>query len=393
MTKLGFTGLGITGLGQTNAGCPLGSNHDVLRRSALPLICDWGQHTWGEIRMGKAPLRQVFELYGSLSTFDSSDTNKLIMVQNARSSNAERTVFLADLAKWGPASPPSACDLETAQAYCRRLARRHYENFTVVSWLLPKRLRQDFHNFYAYCRWSDDLADEAEPAQRLPLLLWWQQQLLLCFSGRPAHPVMVALQQTIERHQIPIEPLEDLLNAFRQDQIVTRYADRDSLLDYCRQSANPVGRVILKMARADSPENLELSDSICTGLQLANFCQDMARDAAMDRIYAPAELCAANGVTDAMVLAARVTPQLTSLLQSWVVETRSLFAAGRGLVRSVPNWLAMDIELFVRGGLAILDEIESSGFDVWTQRPTVSKLKKLTLFAGALMTRAQGFKA
>ncbi len=313
-----------------------------------------------------------------------------IMVQNAKSSNAERANFLADLAKWGPDQPPSTWDVATAQAYCRSLARRHYENFTVVSWLLPRTLRQDFQNFYAYCRWSDDLADELEPALSLPLLKWWHQQLRLCYSGRPAHPVMVALQSTIHRHQIPIEPLEDLLSAFTQDQTKKRYRDDADLAAYCRRSANPVGRVILKMAQADRAENLLLSDFVCTGLQLANFCQDMARDAAIDRIYAPTELCVAHGVTESMILSAHVTPQLTELLKTWVSSTRLHFDHGWPLIKSVPSWLATDIELFVRGGLALLDEIEARAFDVWTKRPTLSRGKKLKLFGSAMLSRMRG---
>ncbi len=309
------------------------------------------------------------------------------MVQNLKCSNAASAKFLADFSKWGPGRPTTPCDLATAQAYCQSLARTHYENFTVVSCLLPRNLRQDFQNFYAYCRWSDDLADELDSTLSLPALQWWHQQLRLCYSGRPAHPVMIALQQTIERHQIPIEPLEDLLCAFKQDQSKTRYRDDTELLDYCRRSANPVGRVILKMARADSQQNLAHSDQICTGLQIANFCQDMARDAAIGRIYAPSELCAAHGVSEAMVLAAQVTPQLTELLKYWVYQTRVKFNAGWPLVQSVPGWLAMDIELFIRGGYAILDEIETAGFDVWTSRPTLSSFKKFKLFGAAMFTR------
>ncbi len=310
-----------------------------------------------------------------------------IMEQNRTSSNAARAKFMSDLAKWGPGQPPVAIDVATAEAYCQKLSRSHYENFTVVSWLLPKRLRQDFHNFYAYCRWSDDLADELEPAESLPHLQWWEQQLRLCYSGRPAHPAMVALQQTIGRHNLPIEPLLDLLSAFKQDQTVKRYRDAEQLTDYCSRSANPVGRVILRMAGADSDSNVRLSDTICTGLQIANFCQDMARDAAIGRIYAPADLCAAHDVTESMVLAARVTPQLTAMLNCWVAETREKFNAGRALVQSVPSWLAMDIDLFISGGMAILDEIERKQFDVWTRRPTVSKFAKLKLLGGAFRRR------
>lgn len=312
------------------------------------------------------------------------------MVQNATTSNAATAIFMADLAKWGPDQPPSACDLAFAERHCRLIARNHYENFTVVSWFLPRELRQDFMNFYAYCRWSDDIADEVEEHRRLPLLNWWQQQLALCFSGRPAHPVMVALQSTIQRHQLPIEPLVDLLSAFRQDQTTLRYSDHQQLLDYCRCSANPVGRVILRFGRADGEENLKLSDSICSGLQIANFCQDMARDAAIGRIYAPRDLWSKHGVDEAMLMAARCTPQLQSLLREWTSTARECFASGASLVKSVPSWLAVDVDLFLRGGMAILDAIESQGFDVWTNRPTLSKLTKFKLLVQAFKSRFIG---
>ena len=309
------------------------------------------------------------------------------MVQNAKTSNAGQAIFWADLAKWGPDKPPSACDLPFALQHCRRIARSHYENFTVVSWFLPRALRQDFYNFYAYCRWSDDFADEVEVHRRLPLLNWWYQQLLLCYSGRPAHPVMLALQQTIQRHQIPAQPLEDLLSAFRQDQSKLRYVDDRELLDYCQKSANPVGRVILKFAKADNAMNVGLSDLICTGLQIANFCQDMARDAANNRIYAPRDLCVKHGVSETMILEAKCTPPLQALLADWVGSSRQFFMDGRELVDSVPRWLAIDVDLFIRGGLEILRAIESQRYDVWSRRPSLSKFAKFKLLYQSLVFR------
>lgn len=309
------------------------------------------------------------------------------MVQNALTSNAAQAIFYQDLAKWGPDKPPSACDLPFALQHCRRIARSHYENFTVVSWFLPRALRQDFYNFYAYCRWSDDIADEVEEHRRLPLLNWWQQQLSLCYSGRPAHPVMLALQQTIQRQQIPVETLEDLLSAFRQDQSQLRYRDDAELLDYCRRSAHPVGRVILKFGSADSQSNIKLSDLICTGLQLTNFCQDMSRDAGNNRIYAPREMWAKHAVSEAMILEAKCTPQLQAMMAHWVHASRDFFSRGRVLVDGVPKWLAVDVDLFIRGGLGILNAIEAQGYDVWTSRPTLSKFAKLRLLCQAIIYR------
>ena len=312
------------------------------------------------------------------------------MVQKPTTSNAAQAIFVADLAKWGPDNAPSACDLTFAQSHCRAIARSNTENFTVVSWFLPRSLRQDFYNFYAFCRWSDDIADEVEEHRRLPLLNWWQQQLALCYSGRPAHPVMFALQSTIQKHRIPIAPLEDLLSAFRQDQSKRRYNNHAELLDYCRRSANPVGRVILRFADADSEHNLKLSDSICTGLQLANFCQDMARDAAMNRIYAPIDLWQRHEVREADILAANCTPQLQSMLREWVQVARQCFLDGLLLVKKVPRWLAIDVNLFAQGGMAILNEIETCNFDVWTKRPTVSKTAKFKLLLQTLKSRVMG---
>lgn len=312
------------------------------------------------------------------------------MVENPKSSNASLRFFFDDLSNWGPDCPPTACSIAFSEAYCRQITRNQYENFTVISLLLPRQLRQDFANFYAYCRWSDNLADEGESHRRSTLLNWWQQQLTLCYSGRPAHPVMVALQQTIQRHAIPPQPLLDLLGAFQQDQIKHRYATHQEVLDYCRGSANPVGRVILKMARADSDKNLALSDAICTGLQLANFCQDMARDAANDRIYAPQELWRTHQVSEAMLLHRQSTPELRALLRDWVNLTRTYFDQGQSLVQQVPRWLATDVDLFIRGGTAILNAIERQQFDVWSHRPTVSKLTQGKLLAQSIVSRWWG---
>lgn len=310
------------------------------------------------------------------------------MLQSAQSTTAANAFFHAELSRLGPQRPPAAWSHADAEAYCRRWARQSYENFTVVSWLLPRHVRQDFYNVYAYCRWADNLADEVADRQHsLELLAWWQQQLALCYSGRPSHPVLVALQTTIQRHHIPITPFADLLSAFRQDQTVTRYDSDTQLLDYCTRSANPVGRILLHLAGAAEETQLELSDHICSGLQLANFCQDMSRDAAIDRIYAPRSRWQAHGVTEEMLLLRQPTSGLQNLLAAWVADTRVMFEAGRPLVDRVPRWLATDIDLFIRGGVAVLDAIEQQRFDVWTKRPKISKLQKLCLLASSLTRR------
>lgn len=278
-------------------------------------------------------------------------------------------------------------DLTSAEAFCRSWSKQQYENFTVVSWVLPRRVRQDFYNLYAFCRWSDNLADEIpSPELSLELLEQWHDQLRACFGGRPDHPIMLALSSTIEKHEMPIDDFEDLLIAFRQDQRVSRYADDAQLLDYCRHSANPVGRLVLRIAGAGTATNFELSDEICTGLQLANFCQDISRDALAGRIYAPKTLMDKYGISDEIMLAARKTDALQAMLQEWVALTRDYFHRGWPLVRRVPGWLGTDVDLFVRAGLAILKQIERAQFDVWTKRPEVSKTHKLSLLAQSLAT-------
>lgn len=319
------------------------------------------------------------------------------MVQTSSHTNYGDTFFLSELERFGPAASPSnsltgagsddstvagdphtgAPTLSMANAYCRMWAHRQYENFTVVSHLLPRALRQDFYNVYAFCRWSDNLADEIEDRSlSQQLFAWWEKQLADCFTGSPTHPVMVALADTIARHQLVIDPFNDLLSAFKQDIYQHEFADEHALLQYCSRSANPVGRILLCLAKASTPATESLSDEICTGLQLANFCQDMSRDSGMGRIYAPQSLCDRHCVTRDMIHRRTSTPQLKNLLEEWVASTRGYFQRGWPLVDCVPRWLATDVDLFVRGGLAVLNEIEASGFDVWERRPSVSKWRK-----------------
>lgn len=309
------------------------------------------------------------------------------MLDSAPSTTSNRLVFARELARFGP-QQATTCSAAEAQDYCRCWATSHYENFTVVSWLLPKRLRQDFFNIYAYCRWSDNLADEiSNPQESLRLLDWWEQELQRCYHDTPSHPVMIALQQTIHQHALPIEPLADLLSAFRQDQVVNRYQTEAQLLDYCRRSANPVGRILLHLAGVshDDGRSFLLSDKICSGLQLTNFCQDMSRDAASDRIYVPEEFYSRHAVTESMILQRRATPELRSLLAEWTIRSHQFFVDGKPLVDLVPRWLRTDIDLFVRGGQAILNRIEACGFDVWSARPSLSKWTKLRILLASLL--------
>src|SRR5437762_6402062 len=195
--------------------------------------------------------------------------------------------------------PPLSSSLEQAQEYTRWLAIHHYENFTLTTYLLPRHLRQHFYNVYAYCRWADDLADEIpDRAHALELLNWWGEELHRCYAGSPSHAVFVALAGTVRKFEIPIEPFEDLLTAFCQDQTVHRYATWDGVLDYCRYSANPVGRLVLYLCGYRDSERQRLSDATCTALQVANFWQDVSRDLEKGRIYIPLDAAAAQGLSE-----------------------------------------------------------------------------------------------
>jgi len=292
-------------------------------------------------------------------------------------------VFAADLALYGPQGQlPKPLSRRQSRRYCRRLAHSHYENFTVASWLLPGHLRQHVCNIYAYCRWADDLGDEAgTPEERTSLLKWWEGELHACYAGRLQHPVFIALRETIDQFQIPMDPLVDLLVAFRQDQTVTRYDTLAQLYDYCRYSANPVGRLVLLLGRCCDGERARLSDYVCTGLQLANFCQDVARDWDMGRVYIPRSECARYRYTDAMFAAREPNDAFRRLMAAQVQEAEGWLRRGAPLVPMMPRGLQLAVALFVEGGLAILEEVRRLDYDVWTQRPTVSKQNKLRLMA------------
>jgi squalene synthase HpnC len=288
--------------------------------------------------------------------------------------------FLDELAIYGPSAGRQRSSPAEALAYCRRLAESHYENFTVASWLLPAELRPHFCNVYAYCRWSDDLADEtAGGAQSLELLDWWQSQLEECYRGVTTHPVFVALEQTIRTFDIPIDPFRDLLTAFRQDQVKARYETFSELLGYCRNSANPVGRLVLYLGRCHDEVRGRLSDSICTGLQLANFWQDVARDYEHGRIYLPWECCRRFGYDEANFARREFNSQFRDLLASEVERAAKFLRSGEPLVAMMPRNLRVDIKLFIEGGLAILQAIRRIDYNVWQRRPEVSKTTKLLL--------------
>lgn len=280
--------------------------------------------------------------------------------------------------------PKIAPSLEEAQQYCRRLARTHYENFSVATWFLPKRLRQDFFNVYAYCRISDDLGDEVgDPAAALALLDEWQSELQACYQGTPRHPVFVALAETVRKFDIPQHEFSDLLIAFRQDQTVTRFESFADVLAYCRYSANPVGHLVLYLCGYRDAERQQLSDYTCTALQLANFWQDVTRDYAKGRIYLPLEDMRRFNVGEDDILCSRNTPAFCALMRFEVARAREWFERGLPLVGKVAKELAIDIELFSRGGQEILNAIERQDFAVLGRRPVISKPRKLALVAQA----------
>lgn len=280
--------------------------------------------------------------------------------------------------------PKIAPSLEEAQQYCRRLARTHYENFSVATWFLPKRLRQDFFNLYAYCRISDDLGDEVgDPAAALSLLDEWQSELQACYQGTPRHPVFVALAETVRKFDIPQHEFSDLLIAFRQDQTVTRFESFADVLAYCRYSANPVGHLVLYLCGYRDAERQQLSDYTCTALQLANFWQDVTRDYAKGRIYLPLEDMRRFNVGEDDILCSRNTPAFCALMRFEVARAREWFERGLPLVGKVAKELAIDIELFSRGGQEILNAIERQDFAVLGRRPVISKPRKLALVAQA----------
>jgi squalene synthase HpnC len=290
--------------------------------------------------------------------------------------------FATDLELYGPlAPPPKDLTPKSSRRYCRRLARRHYENFTVASRLLPRRLRQHFYNVYAYCRWADDLADQADsPQQALTLLDWWERLLRECYQGHTGHPVFVALAETIEQFQIPAEPFADLLVAFRQDQRICRYESYEKLLNYCRYSANPVGRLVLRLGRCHDERLGQLADLVSTGLQLANFWQDVARDYERGRIYLPLTHCRRWGFDESQFAHRRATEPFRRLLAAEVAEAEGWLRRGLPLVDLVARELKLDVALFIHGGLGILDAIRKCNFDVWSSRPVLGKRDKLKIF-------------
>ncbi len=276
-------------------------------------------------------------------------------------------------AAWDDGAAPS---LTEAYAYCTRIARTHYENFTIASWMMPRSMRPHMHAIYAYARGADDLADEAMDLAGLDR---WEEELTRAYEGVPHHPVFVALADTVHRFEIPREPFLDLLRAFRSDVRFQGFETMDDLLGYARYSANPVGRLVLYLFGYRDERRQGLSDSVCTGLQLANFWQDVAIDLAKGRIYLPRGDMARFGVCVADLEGGRVTPGFVALMRHECEVARQMLVAGAELSQTVDGRLKRDVLLFAGGGLAIVRLIEAVGYDVFRRRPMLSKLDYVRL--------------
>ncbi len=289
------------------------------------------------------------------------------------------------------AIPSTAPTLDEAHEYCARLARTHYENFSVASWFLPRRLRQHFYNVYAYCRISDDLGDEVgDTAASLELLDQWQGELDACYEGTPKHPVFVALAETVRQFDIPKHEFSDLLIAFRQDQTITRFETFNDLLAYCRYSANPVGHLVLYLCGYRDLERQYLSDFTCTALQLANFWQDVSVDYEKGRIYLPLEDLRRFNVSQREIADNRNTPAFCAMMKFEVERARDWFRQGLPLIKKVNSELAVDLDLFSRGGQEILNAIEKQNYAILGNRPSISKTRKLALVVRAAVSKLLG---
>jgi len=272
-----------------------------------------------------------------------------------------------------------------AEQYTRWLATHHYENFHVVTFLLPKRLHQDFYNVYAFCRWADDLGDEIGDAlESLRLLAWWRRELDAMYQGQVQHPVFVALEGTVRKYDLPRQLFSDLITAFEQDQTVKRYHSWSEVFGYCRYSANPVGRLVLRLCGYADQERDRMSDSTCTALQLANFWQDVTVDFQKDRVYLPLDLLAKYGYTVAKLGAREFNGDFREAMREAVAVTRKLFLEGWPLVKTVDRRLAFDLDLFSRGGMRVLDKIERQDYNVLARRPAISKFERLQLLVTSL---------
>ncbi|WP_260705838.1 squalene synthase HpnC [Edaphobacter flagellatus] len=287
-------------------------------------------------------------------------------------------------------TPIARPTLAEAQAWCAELTRSHYENFHVATFFLPAKVRPHFESIYAYCRVADDLGDEvADRAVATRLLEAWGSMLDECYDNpeRSMHPVFVALHESIVACDLPRQLFHDLLIAFRMDQIKTEYETWDELLEYSHYSANPVGRLVLLVSGYRDEERAQLSDKVCTALQLANFWQDVVEDKERGRRYIPAESMERFQIDEGQIAGRVFTPEFGAMIQDLVTRTRTMLHEGGAISRYVDRDLAVTLNLFRKGGDAILDGIVAQDYDVLRGRPVVSKVKKLGLLAGSMLEK------
>ena len=286
-----------------------------------------------------------------------------------------------ELVREPPAAPPT---LEEAFRFSAELARRHYENFSLASLLVPRRLRKHIFSLYGFFRTTDDLGDEA-PGDRLALLDRWEEELEAAFQGKARHPVMVALGETARRFDLPIEPFRKIIQANRMDQKVHRYRTYGELLRYCDHSANPVGRLYLMLFGYRDEGLFALSDATCSALQLTNFWQDISRDLEKGRIYIPLEDMEKFGYSEEDLLRGVVDARFRQLMELEVGRARELFHKGYPLYKHLRGFLRVEARLFSEGGLAVLRKIERLNYDTLHHRPTLSRAEKFSIFLCTLV--------
>ena len=285
-------------------------------------------------------------------------------------------------------TPEDRPTLDEARAWCHALATTHYENFHVATFFLPRRVRPHFESVYAFCRVSDDLGDEvADTSTALRLLETWGRMLDECYDApqQSRHPVFVALRETIVACDLPRTLFHDLLRAFEQDQVKTEYYTWDEAVEYSRYSANPVGRLVLMVCGYRDEQRALLSDKICTGLQLANFWQDCVRDSEIPRRYVPAEYMERFGVAEGQIEGRVFTPEFGAMMRALVDRTRDMLRQGAPISEMVDDELGVTLDLFRKGGEAILDGIAAQKYDVLRGRPVVTRRRKLMLLLSALI--------
>ena len=284
-------------------------------------------------------------------------------------------------------------NLVSAQEFCRQYTRQHYENFTVASFLLPRQVRQSFYPVYSFCRWAEDLGDESPDNQTaLAALDDWNSQLNDCYQGRAEHPIFIALKPIVDEFSIPKSLFADLIAAFRLDQTKKEYNSREELLNYCKLSANPVGRIVLHLAQTTDEESMALSDKICTGLQLANHWQDVARDKRRKTLDGQSDSRRYVLLDDMNSCGYSLDDFENEVYNPAFIETMSrlcdwadsFFTEGSPLVSRVPRSFQTDIKLFIMGGQKIVEAIRRVDFNVWANRPTISRWSKFRLLLKAL---------